>query len=41
MKANADNRTWNACAIVKGMKYVYFSCWLGFRKIKEIRKENW
>ena len=41
MKANADNRAWNACAIVKGTRYVYFSCWLGFRKIKESRKENW
>ena len=24
MKANADNNAWNACAIVKGDKYVYF-----------------
>ena len=24
MRANADNRAWNACAIVKGRRYVYF-----------------
>lgn len=24
MKANADNRAWNVCAIVKGGKHVYF-----------------
>lgn len=41
MKANADNKAWNACAIVKGEKYVYFASWLGFRKMKEIMKENW
>ena len=23
MKANADNRAWNACAIVKGQRYVH------------------
>jgi len=24
LKANANNRAWNACAIVKGQKYLYF-----------------
>ena len=39
--SDGDNRAWNACAIVKGEKYVYFASWLGFRQKKEIRKENW
>lgn len=42
MKANADNRAWNACAIVKGEKYVYFRKHLKYIRIKKsILKENW
>ena len=41
MEANADNKAWNACAIVKGQKYVFFKTWFGVRHKKEVRKENW
>ncbi len=41
MKANADNRAWNACAIVKGEKYIYFKSWLGLRRKKEVMKGEW
>lgn len=43
MDANAANRAWNACAIVKGQRYVYFkrslNGWIKFKR--EVRKENW
>ena len=42
MKANADSRAWNACAIVKGQKYVYFKRLLRRIPIKrEVNKEDW
>ncbi len=43
MKANADNHAWNACAIVKGEKYVYFEQFFfkKFRRIKEVPKGEW
>lgn len=42
MMANADNRAWNACAIVKGEKYVYFRKHLKYIRVKKsILKENW
>ena len=41
MDANAANKAWNACAIVKDEKYVYFASWLGLRRRKEVKKENW
>lgn len=43
MKANADNRAWNACAIVKGQKYVYFKSSLKglFKTQVEVSKESW
>ena len=41
MKANADNNAWNACAIVKGQKYVYFKRkWLR-RVVVEKPKGEW
>ena len=41
MEANASNKAWNACAIVKGQKYVFFKTWFGVRHKKEVGKENW
>ena len=43
MEANAVNRAWNACAIVKGQKYVYFEkvLWGFMKRKKEIQKEDW
>ena len=43
MSANANNRAWNACAIVKGQKYVYFKfSFKGvFKKKVEVPKEDW
>ena len=43
MQSNADNRAWNACAIVKGQKYVYFEMFFNkkFKRIKEIPKGVW
>jgi hypothetical protein len=43
MQANADNRAWNACAIVKGEKYVFFrSRFKGVFKMRaEILKGAW
>ena len=42
MKANADNKAWNACAIVKDQKYVYFEKILRYMHIKKaINKEEW
>lgn len=43
MKANADNRAWNACAIENDEKYVYFKIvFRGIHKrLKEVKKENW
>ena len=41
MKANADNRAWNACAIVKGQKYVYFKRkWLR-HVVEQKQKGDW
>lgn len=43
IEANEKNRAWNACAIVKGLKYVYFKKFLkGVIKVKcEVSKEEW
>ena len=43
MKANANNKAWNACAIVKGQKYIYFqqSFYKKFKRIKEVMKGEW
>ena len=43
MDANAANHAWNACAIVKGQKYVFFKKeWKGLVKRKTIvAKEGW
>ena len=43
MDANAANHAWNACAIVKGQKYVYFKkvFFNKFKKLKEISREAW
>lgn len=43
MSANANNRAWNACAIVKGQKYVYFKLSFKgvFKKKVEVPKEDW
>ena len=43
MDANAANHAWNACAIVKGQKYVYFEKFFfkKFKKLKEISKGAW
>lgn len=43
MKANADNRAWNACAIVKGEKYLYFesSFYKKFHRVKAVPKGDW
>ena len=43
MDANAANHAWNACAIVKGQKYVYFEkvFFKKFKKLKEISKGAW
>lgn len=43
MDANEANHAWNACAIVKGQKYVYFENYpFGIAHIKtEVEKENW
>lgn len=43
MEANRVNRAWNACAIVKGRKYVYFrQDWLGLVKTKTVvEKGDW
>ena len=43
MEANAENRAWNACAIVKGQKYIYFqqSFYKKFKRIKEVMKGEW
>nr|MCR4737719.1 hypothetical protein [Bacteroidales bacterium] len=43
LMANANNRAWNACAIVKGQKYIYFrSRFKGlFKDIVEVKKEDW
>lgn len=42
MKANARNRAWHACAIVKGRSYSYFKrgFW-GRYKIKALDKKDW
>ena len=41
MKANANNKAWNACAIVKDQKYLYFKRkWLGY-VIEEKQKGEW
>ena len=42
IEANEKNRAWNACAIVKGLKYVYFKKFLkGVVKVKcEVSKEE-
>ena len=43
MNANAANKAWNACAIVKGQKYVYFKTafFRKFKKLKEVPKGEW
>ena len=42
MNANAANRAWNACAIVKGQRYVYFKKGLFRRhKMKSVQREDW
>ena len=43
MKANADNRAWNACAIEKNNRYIYFKQYFfkKFRKIKSVPKGEW
>ncbi len=41
MKANADNRAWNACAIVKGEKYLYFSRKWKRHVIINVPKGDW
>ena len=41
MEANAKNRAWNACAIVKGQKYLYFQRKWMKRKVIDIPKGEW
>ena len=42
MDANAANHAWNACAIVKGQRYVYFKKRiLGRRRTISINKGDW
>lgn len=41
MKANADNHAWNACAIVKGEKYCFFTRKWFAVKIVEKPKGEW
>ena len=43
MKTNADNRAWNACAIIKGQKYEYFRSYLKglFKLKKEVSRSEW
>ena len=43
MKANADNKAWNACAIEKNNRYAYFELYFfkKFRKIKSVPKGEW
>ena len=42
LKANANNRAWNACAIVKGQRYLYLKkgFWKQYKTIS-VNKENW
>jgi hypothetical protein len=41
MKANADNNAWNACAIVKDQKFVYFTRKWFSRIVVEKQKGEW
>ena len=42
MQANAENRAWNACAIVKGDCYLYIKKgFLGRHKVATINKGDW
>ena len=43
MEANAAQRAWNACAIVKGQKYVYFKkmFFKKFKRLSEVPKGEW
>lgn len=41
MKANAENRAWHACAIVKGQKYLYIKKRRWGRYIISVKKEDW
>ena len=41
MKANADNNAWNACAIVKDQKFVYFTRKWFSRVVVEKQKGEW
>ena len=43
MRANANNSAWNACAIVKDVKFVYFEKFFfqKFKRIKEVAKGDW
>ena len=43
MNANRANNAWNACAIVKGQKYVYFEKFFykKFKRVKEVPKGDW
>ena len=42
MAANADNRAWHACAIIKGDRYLYFKKrrW-GRRSVRSVNKGEW
>ena len=43
MQANKENHAWNACAIEKGERYVYFYRGLKglYKKKTEVNKEDW
>ena len=42
MAASEENRAWNACAIVKGVRYVYYKSYLKTIRVKmEVQKRNW
>lgn len=43
MEANARNKAWNACAVVKDQKYVFFESYFmkKFKRVKEVPKGDW
>lgn len=41
MEANARNHAWNACAIIKDLKYLYFERKWMQRKVVEKMKGDW
>ena len=41
MRANKESHAWNACAIEKGKRYVYFKSWFGLRRKTEVKQEKW